>query len=132
MRTKRILHLTLHREYFDEIATGRKNTEYRRATKYWEKRLLTPCLARPYDEIHFRNGYNPGCAFMRVEWKGLQFLVMAGELTYGIKLGARLEILNWDGDRTARAKAPRCGGLVNARTPRLKWYIDPIKFKDGE
>jgi hypothetical protein len=34
----KILHLTLHREFFAAIAAGKKRTEYREAKPYWQKR----------------------------------------------------------------------------------------------
>jgi hypothetical protein len=32
-------HPNLHREYFADIAAGKKRTEYRDATPYWKRRL---------------------------------------------------------------------------------------------
>ena len=63
-----ILHLTLHREWFDKIAAGQKKTEYRDNTAFWRSRLLS----RSYDEIHFRNGYATRAPFMRVECLGIR------------------------------------------------------------
>ncbi|MBN2239739.1 MAG: hypothetical protein JW712_08190 [Dehalococcoidales bacterium] len=83
----RILHLTLHREYFDKIASGEKTKEYRDIKPYWTKRLED----RVYDEIHFKNGYSKDAPFMRVEWKGMTR--EAGR--YVIHLGAVLELKNW-------------------------------------
>lgn len=83
----RILYLTLHRRWFDEIASGRKTEEYREKTPYWDKRLV----GREYDAIHFRNGYNRGCPWMLVEWKGLKTGTWEGKEVHAIKLGAILE-----------------------------------------
>jgi len=96
---KRILHLTLHRRWFDAIASGAKRFEYRTISPYWEKRFFTPVLVRVFDEIHFRNGYHPDAPWMRVEWKGLGICGVAGKPTYRIALGERLEIRNWEGPK---------------------------------
>jgi hypothetical protein len=55
----RILHLTLHRKWFDLIASGLKKIEYRQDTLYWHKRIFNTnaIFAKSFDEIHFRNGY---------------------------------------------------------------------------
>jgi hypothetical protein len=53
-----ILHLTLHRKWFDLIASGNKRIEYRQDTPYWHKRIFADSsFAGRFDEIHFRNGY---------------------------------------------------------------------------
>jgi hypothetical protein len=73
--SKRILHMTLHRKWFDLIASGEKCHEYREAKPYWEKRLFDPetGAAKEYDEIHFRNGYAKDSPFMRVEFVEASF-----------------------------------------------------------
>ena len=35
-----VLHLTLHREFFDAIADGNKKPEYRADTPFWRARLV--------------------------------------------------------------------------------------------
>ena len=50
---KRILHLNLKAEYFNEIKNGDKIYEYRRITPFWRKRLKD----REYDEVHIKLGY---------------------------------------------------------------------------
>lgn len=82
-----ILHLTLHRHWFDEIAAGRKTTEYRECSPFWIARLE----GKRFDEIHFRNGYRPDAPFMRVECLGIS--VVDG--LYHINLGKILEIRNY-------------------------------------
>ncbi len=62
------LHLTLHREFFAQIAEGKKRTEYRKAKPYWRKRLE----GREYDVILFRNGYAKDAPEMLVEFRGLR------------------------------------------------------------
>ena len=69
----KILHLTLHRKYFDLIATGQKTREYRECKPYWKKRLLHGPDDEPneYDEVWFRNGYHKDAPFMRVEFNSM-------------------------------------------------------------
>lgn len=81
---KKILHLTLFKLYFDQIAKGEKVEEYRDLKPYWEKRLEN----KSYDEIWFRNGYSKNAPFMRIEFKGCE----KRENTYAIILGKILEI----------------------------------------
>jgi hypothetical protein len=55
-----ILHLTLKRKYFAQIANKQKRTEFRKRKLYWRKRLE----GRKIDAILFRNGYgktSPKC-----------------------------------------------------------------------
>jgi len=47
---KLILHVTA--EYYDQLAKGTKNVEYRSLTDYWVKRIKGPI-----EEIHFYRGY---------------------------------------------------------------------------
>lgn len=86
---KKILHLTLKREWFDQIAQGFKRVEHRDMTPYWDTRLRN----RMYDEIWFRNGYTMDRPFMRVKWMG----IVNNEYVqrYDILLGYVLEIRNW-------------------------------------
>ena len=103
----RILHLTLHRRWFDAIASGEKKEEYRILKPYWTKRLMSakPRLPIPYDEIHFRNGYTKDAPFMRVVWLGLVVRLGGKALpleyqdkhVFCIQLGPILEIRNYKG-----------------------------------
>ncbi len=97
MKAKRILHLTLHRRWFDEIATGAKKHEYRRKTPYWDRRLCPNGEIKEFDEIHFRNGYNLKAPWMRVEWCGLNYSHRKDADLYAIVLGSVLEIKSWPG-----------------------------------
>jgi hypothetical protein len=83
---KSALYLTIHRKWFEQIASGEKKIEYRAKTPFWERRL-----ARQYEEVHFRNGYWPNAPFMRVEFCGLE----QGADNFAIKLGRVLELRNW-------------------------------------
>ncbi len=100
--TKRILHLTLKKKWFDLIAKDLKKVEYRKLTSYWRKRFISHYTsgvpsAKTYDEVHFRNGYRKDSPFMRVEWRGLFLEKFDGEkatkeLHFGIFLGKVLEL----------------------------------------
>ena len=86
----RILHLTLKRKWFLEIACGKKRYEYRYAKPYWVARLLD----REFDEIHFRNGYRKYSPFMRVEYDSTHLIEREGECFFAIMLGDILEVKN--------------------------------------
>ncbi|MCA9478455.1 MAG: ASCH domain-containing protein [Nanoarchaeota archaeon] len=96
----RVLHLSLHRQWFDEIANGTKTTEFRTIKPYWTKRLE----GRIFDEVWFKNGYAKDAPFMRVEWKGLILTSYHGEKKYGIKLGAILELKHYPLDLNSSKK----------------------------
>ena len=91
MARKSVLHLTLHREFFDQIASGTKKTEYRDTSDYWARRLED----RDYDEIVFRNGYGLKVPEMRVEFRGIRKRGTGRSGHYAIKLGKVLKILRW-------------------------------------
>jgi hypothetical protein len=82
-----VLALTLHREWFDKIATGEKRIEYRTNKAYWRTRLV----GRTYTEVHFRNGYSPTAPFIRVEYLGLRKYGSGPGSYFGIRLGRILE-----------------------------------------
>ena len=83
---KRVLHLNLYREYFDQILNKEKVIEYRDITPYWSKRLE----GRHYDVIKFRNGYRKDAPEMVVEYKGMYI----SDSEYAIVLGNILETKN--------------------------------------
>lgn len=86
-----LLHLNLHGEYFDAIATGRKRTELRDQSVYWRKRLEN----RKYDAIVFRNGYAKNAPEMLVEFIGLRRYGRGRDARYAIRLGRVLKIKRW-------------------------------------
>ncbi len=105
MNPLRVLHLTLNRYRFDRIATGQETIEYRRSTGYWRRRLAGRC----YDEVWFRNGYNPGAPFMRVACGRIvrRTKIAGSGRLWHIRLGPVLDILNWPGpDPKAEARLP--------------------------
>ena len=60
-----VLHLTLYKQWFDQILTGEKKVECRNNTLYWGKRILL----KLFDYIHFVNGYGKDRPWMDVEFK---------------------------------------------------------------
>src|SRR5712671_3567672 len=86
-----ILHLNLHREFFDAIARKRKRIEYRKQSPYWRKRLDD----RKYDAILFRNGYAKDAPEMLVEFRGLRRYGIGRDAYYAIRLGQILRIKSW-------------------------------------
>jgi hypothetical protein len=76
-----ILHLTLKREYFAQIAKGQKRTEYREQKPYWRKRLE----GRKFNAILFRNGYAKGAPEMLVEFRGLRSYGKGRSAYYAIR-----------------------------------------------
>ena len=85
---KKILHLNLHREWFDKIASGEKTEEYRALVPHWQKRLD----GKTFDEVHFRNGYRVDAPFMRVECLGITTGEWEGQPCYVIKLGKVVDL----------------------------------------
>jgi len=83
---RRVLKMTLQRQWFDEIRAGIKKEEYRELKPYWKTRIE----GREYDEILFRNGYNSDSPTMRVEYLG--YSIDKAEEVYVLKLGKVLEV----------------------------------------
>tara|TARA_Y100000034_G_C6890385_1_gene409454 strand:+ start:821 stop:1081 length:261 start_codon:yes stop_codon:yes gene_type:complete len=69
---KKVLHLTLHKKWFDEILNGTKKIEYRDVKPYWTKRLFKNGKPKKFDEILFRNGYGKKVPKMKVEFLGIK------------------------------------------------------------
>ena len=91
----KILHLTLHKKYFDLIASGEKKEEYRMMSPHWASRIG----GKTFDEIHFTNGYGKSRPFMRVEFLGFRVpLIDDTGCYYVLQLGKILEIRNWTGN----------------------------------
>ena len=87
MPAKRVLHLHLEREWFDDIAEERKRYEYRAYKEYWKKRLE----GKQFDIVRFRNGYASDAPEMDVEFVGLG---RRGK-NYVIRLGRVLKKKRW-------------------------------------
>jgi hypothetical protein len=93
MKTKRVLHLNLHREFFAAIAAKTKRIEYRQRSPYWHSRLE----GRAYDVIQFRNGYARFAPIMVVEFRGLRRHGQGRAGYYAIRLGRILNLKRWRG-----------------------------------
>lgn len=100
MNKPRILHLNLHREFFDLIERGLKKTEYRECTPYWRRRLE----GRDYDVIRFRNGYATKAPIMDVQYVTKGFRVVDGKKEYAIRLGKILKVQNYSAGPERRRK----------------------------
>jgi len=88
------LHLTLYKKWFDQIADGKKTSEFRDDTSYWHARLFIGGKSRHYDEVWFTNGYGKDKPFMRVECKGIRWHPAwdGDESYFEIQLGKVLEV----------------------------------------
>ena len=86
----KILHLTLHRQWFDLILSGEKTEEYREDKEFWRRRLEN----QRYDEIHFRNGYARDARWMRVELFDITRGEWGDSPVFVLKLGRILETQN--------------------------------------
>ena len=73
LKEKKVLRLTVSKQWFDMIVAGTKKEEYREIKNYWAKRLTTNCechydvanehycgriIYRPFTHVLFINGYN--------------------------------------------------------------------------
>ena len=99
----KILRLTLHREYFAAIASGKKRTEYRKAKPYWRTRLE----GRDYDMVLFRNGYARNAPEMLLEFRGVRRNGKGRNADYAIRLGRILKVRRWKDGRPAAERAAR-------------------------
>lgn len=90
--TSGMLHLTLHKKWFDAIAKGEKLEEYREKKPYWKKRLEG--LDFPLMVI-FRNGYHKAAPEMGVWCHGMNDANFEGKDCYALQLGAIDYIRNW-------------------------------------
>jgi hypothetical protein len=90
-RQKSVLHMTLKRKWFDQIALGTKKEEYREQKAYWESRLA----GKTYDEILFRNGYGKNIPELRVEFLGVTRRGKGKHAQFVIRLGRVIEKKRW-------------------------------------
>ena len=69
---KKVLHLTLRKEPFDDIRSGEKTIEYRDYKEHWIKRLMNADGSfKSYDLVLFKNGYQAQAPEILVECKGI-------------------------------------------------------------
>lgn len=69
-----ILRLTLKKQWFDLILSGKKVFEYREYKKHWTSRLLGKNGIKNFKEIHFTNGYGKNMPSMRVSCIGISII----------------------------------------------------------
>lgn len=70
----KILHLHLHKKWFDLILSGKKTEEYRERKPYWESRFLDKQGSfKHFDIVRFKNGYG-NVASIDVELKEIGFI----------------------------------------------------------
>ena len=102
----RVLRLTLKRKWFDMIASGRKQEEYRTPGKW----ILSRLQGKEYDVVEFKNGYGPNVPTVTVKYRGWK--MSSGLAEWGaapsvqyvtIKLGRVLSLHNTQEDRTRAA-----------------------------
>lgn len=79
-----VLNLTIRKAPFEDIVSGRKREEYRKATSYWTKRLI----GRDFSEVRFLNGRSRESDKARMEFNGIERI---GSF-YRINLGRVLEV----------------------------------------
>ena len=70
----KVLRLTLTRQWFDLIASGKKIFEYREYKPHWISRLLCKSGTRSYDLVHFTNGYGKHRPYIECEYIGLSII----------------------------------------------------------
>jgi hypothetical protein len=85
------LQLTLKREFFAEIPSGKKRTEWRKRKPYWCKRLE----GKKFNLVRFRNGYASNAPEMLVEVRGIQRVGKGRDAEYAIRLGQIRKISRW-------------------------------------
>lgn len=90
---KKVLFLTLKKEYYDQIKRGEKTSEFREYKKHWIQKLINKDGSfKTYDLIHFQNGYHTNAPKMFVEFKGIKINknkigFLKWEKEFEIKLG---------------------------------------------
>ena len=91
---KKVLYLTLRKEFFDQIKSGEKTSEFREYKNHWIKRLMNQDGSfKAYDLILFKNGYHSDAPQMLVEFKGIRINNSYSEWgsVFEIKLGKIVE-----------------------------------------
>lgn len=82
------LKIVIKGEWFDEIQSGKKRTEYRQVKPFWTSRLYNKEGKKiKYDKIEFINGYNKDARRMVTEFAGL----IKSDGYYHIKIGKRMK-----------------------------------------
>ncbi len=70
---ERILHLPLHKKWFDMFLSGEKREEYRLIKKHWINILMDKNGGnKEFDFIVFTNGYGDYRPKIKIEWKDIR------------------------------------------------------------
>ena len=83
---KASLKIVIKKQWFDEIASGKKKIEYREVKPFWQSRLYDANgKKRKYDNIEFINGYNVDAKRMFTKYegfdkKGMKFNIKIGKI----------------------------------------------------
>lgn len=101
------LKLVLTDHWFEEIKSGRKTHEYRKATDFWKKRLfyiehisktVTGYTFKPYTQVEFQKAYRKNPERMTFQIKNIDWLLTGintdlrcNEPVFDIKLGERIK-----------------------------------------
>lgn len=97
---KKILHLTLKKEFFDMIASGEKKEEYRDLKSFWSIRFTGYSLAhgekakknfKHFDIVSANNGYQKNCP--NIQWKHEGIRIGEGREDWGAIPGKQYFIL---------------------------------------
>jgi hypothetical protein len=100
MNNVKILHLTIKKEWFNQILAGTKTSEFREIKKYWSNRLLNKDgTFKEYDVIYFKNGFNPDSPYLIIELNEIRIFkekisLFKSEKFYELVLGKILETGN--------------------------------------
>jgi hypothetical protein len=121
MVRRQFLNLTLHKVWFDKIASGEKTEEYRTQTPHWQKRLE----GKFYEEIHFRNGYNKDAPQMRVECLGITTGEWECQPCYVLKLGKIIEVRRTQDAASTRARQTNRDPQAEPAIPHAKTDGEP-------
>ncbi len=98
LKDKKILYLILKKEFFNQIKSGEKTSEYRGYKPFWIKRLMNKDRSfKTFDLVHFRNGYHKDAPTMLFEIKGINIIKRKGnwfstQKYFEIDLGQIIEI----------------------------------------
>jgi hypothetical protein len=72
---KKVLFLTLKKEFYDQIKSGEKTSEFREYKKHWIQKLMNDDGSfKTYDLILFQNGYQSNAPQLLVEFKGIKII----------------------------------------------------------
>ena len=73
--SRRILRVTLTKQWFDLILLGKKKNEYRQYKKHWISRLIgKDDKLKSFDEVHFTNGYGADKPFVSAQCLGISIV----------------------------------------------------------